>query len=70
MAKGALALLMRMKPKGGSGEDDYGDEEKSEGDDKEKFMSLAQDAFPDEDMTEERVAALKEFVKACYAQED
>lgn len=63
---------MDMKPKGDMKGGEYGDEPAGDdtGDgDMEKFKSLAQEAFPDDDMTDERVAALKEFVKACYEKE-
>lgn len=59
-----LALL--LAPKKGEGEDpsdeyDKGDDEDTEDD----YMKLAEEAFPDEDWTPQRVAALKEFVMKC-----
>jgi hypothetical protein len=68
MAKGAVAALVGMMPKGGGSKGAY-DEEAPEDEGMEKFITLAQEAFPEEDMTEDRVMALKEFVKACYERE-
>lgn len=74
MAKGALALLMAMKPKGGMDKGgDMGDEES--GEDKsdsgmEKFKSLIGDAFPDEDWTDDRIQAFWEAIKSCYEMEE
>ena len=68
MAKGAIAALVGLMPKGKGSRGAASAEPEDEG--MEQFMSLAQDAFPDEDMTEDRVMALKEFVKACYEREE
>lgn len=68
---GALALLLKMHPKGGSMGDSAGDDEASEpAPDMEKLKTLAEQAFPDEDWSDERLQALHEFVKACYESEE
>lgn len=69
MAKGAIGALVAMMPKGGKAKGAYSDEETSEDEGLQKFKDLAQEAFPEEDMTDDRVLALKEFVKACYERE-
>ena len=58
-----LALLLAPKGGGEGDGDDYdqGDDEDSEDD----YTKLAEEAFPDEDWTPERVKALKEFVMKC-----
>lgn len=61
--KGGLALL--LAPKKG-GEDDDGDYDQGADEDTEDdYTQLAEEAFPDEDWTPERVKALKEFVMKC-----
>lgn len=64
MHKG-LALLLAA-PKKGSGEGyDDGETESGEEDAGEDYQALAEEAFPDEEWSPERVAALKEFVMKC-----
>lgn len=67
-AKGAIGALVGLMPKGDESEGaaDKGLEDAGMA----KFVDLAQEAFPDQDMTEDRVMALKEFVKACYEREE
>lgn len=62
-----LAALLLAAPKKGDGEDsgDEGDDTYAEEDDGEDYKALAEEAFPDEEWTPERVSALKEFVMKC-----
>ena len=55
----SIAVLLG---KGPSKDDDY---KRDEGASEEEYMSYAQEAFPDEEWTPERVKALKQFVMAC-----
>lgn len=72
MKQASLAIL--LKPKGG-GDDKGGDapdaeEEAGEGDDSsEDYQALAEEAFPDEKWTPDRLAAFKELVMSCMGKD-
>ena len=65
MKKPGLAALLLAAPKRGSARDSGDDPESGDDGDDEDYQALAEQAFPDEDWTPERVAALKEFVMKC-----
>lgn len=63
MTKPGLAALLLAPKK--SGEERNDDETYGKEDEGEEYKALAEEAFPDEEWTPERVNALKEFVMKC-----
>jgi len=46
--------------------DDYSAEDSGDGADKDDFTRAAEEAFPDNDWTPEKISAFKEAMRICY----